>query len=749
MLKFWKKQWQNKAFIPLKQWGLSSLGISLTVSFGLILLRFLGGLEGWELKSYDQLIRFRLREPKKQVDRITIIKITEADIKMIGHWPPSDAILTKVINILDQYNPSAIGLDIYRDFPVTPGYREWQTLLKKNKRLVAVCKLPDDQNLGVAAPPDINAKQVGFSDVVVDAGGIVRRALIFAKVSGDSLCQSSLSFSFQLANLYLEQRQIKPIVNRDNLLSIEKTIYFPLTPNAGGYQQVDNRGYQLLLDYTYDTVPANSLSLNDILSHRFDPKQIQDRIVLIGITAPSVDDTFYTPFSANQHKNQTMPGVLIHANLIEQLIATASGEKSLLWYWSDIQESLWIILWAMIAGGVSLFPRHPLYYLLGQGILVTLVSGSCIIVFAYGGWIPYIPTVLAIIGTGMGVLIVQFYYSQQERYSIALEVSQQSQDIALLKALLAQSRREDTAVVTAVESSIEHSEITHISNTDIPPEEDITTEILTGGKSIEISSYQLLAGRYSIISSLSSGGFSRTYVARDIHRPGTPCCLVKQLQPNRKDDAFLQVARRLFYAEAKILEKIGHHPQIPRLLAHFEEHQNFYLVEEYILGKTLSDELHEKSSLTEEETRSLLKEILEIVNFVHGYGIIHRDLKPSNLIRSSETEQLVLIDFGAVKEMNQPLSEMTVAIGTRGYASPEQLAGQPNFSSDIYSIGMIGVQALTGHSPDHLPTDPSTGNVIWDENITVSPQFKKVINGMTAYHFRDRYQSIKDVLQDI
>ena len=264
----------------------------------------------------------------------------------------------------------------------------------------------------------------------------------------------------------------------------------------------------------------------------------------------------------------------------------------------------------------------------------------------------------------------------------------------------------------------------------------------------------LLGGRYRILEVLRAGGFGQTYIAEDTQRPGNPRCLVKQLRPAKKDDeAFLQVTRRLFNTEAEILEKLGMHDQIPQLLAYFEDHQEFYLVQEFVVGQTLSDELGRKKRLSEGQTIKMLQDALGILQFVHSQQVIHRDVKPHNLIRRQKDNKLVLIDFGAVKEIGNQLAGevdetgMTVAVGTRGYMPSEQLVGKPRFNSDIYAMGMTAIQALTGMRPSQLLEDPYTGEVSWRDRAQVSDRFGDILDKMVRYDFRERYQSIAEVLQ--
>ncbi|NMG20031.1 serine/threonine-protein kinase [Brasilonema bromeliae] len=265
----------------------------------------------------------------------------------------------------------------------------------------------------------------------------------------------------------------------------------------------------------------------------------------------------------------------------------------------------------------------------------------------------------------------------------------------------------------------------------------------------------ILVGRYQIISHLGGGGFGETFVACDTQLPGSPQCVVKKLKPQASDPDTLQTARRLFDTEAKVLYKLGIHDRIPQLLAYFEEKQEFYLVQEFIEGHDLSQEIIPGKPLNQDQVICLLEEILEILDFVHQQQVIHRDINPRNIIRRKLDDKLVLIDFGAVKQITTQViipsgkTKFTVAIGTPGYIPSEQAQGNPKFTSDIYALGILGIEALTGLSPEQLEKDAETGEIIWQNQTSVSQDFAKVLNKMVCYDFRERYSSAKLALQGL
>ena len=260
---------------------------------------------------------------------------------------------------------------------------------------------------------------------------------------------------------------------------------------------------------------------------------------------------------------------------------------------------------------------------------------------------------------------------------------------------------------------------------------------------------KILGSRYKIFEYLAEGGFGRTYLAEDMQLPGKDICLVKQLYPSRNDPKFLDIARRLFKTEASTLHNLGHHQQIPKLLAYFEESEKFYLVQQYIKGVTLSKELDSGQIWSESKAIALLQDGLSILQFVHEKRVIHRDIKPDNIIRRESDGKIVLVDFGSVKEVLQEqqtnLGQLTIPVGTQGYMPTEQARGKPLPSSDLYALGMIVIQALTGILPLELPEDDE-GEIIWD-SAKVSPELSAILTRMTLYHFQDRYKSAKDVLQ--
>ncbi len=267
---------------------------------------------------------------------------------------------------------------------------------------------------------------------------------------------------------------------------------------------------------------------------------------------------------------------------------------------------------------------------------------------------------------------------------------------------------------------------------------------------------QTLQNRYQIIKILGSGGFGDTYKAIDNKLPGNPWCVVKHLSPKDTSPKILSIAKKLFEREAKCLQKLGkQHEQIPTLYAYFCEREEFYLVQEYIEGNPLNEEFTPGKKWSETDVIAFLQDTLQVLNFVHQKQVIHRDLKPSNLIRRACDGKIVLIDFGAVKQLTTQATDfpgkipLTVAVGTPEYMPCEQKMGYPRLCSDIYALGITAIEALTGVAPGNFPINQDM-EIIWrNQAPQVSDELATVLDEMVRYHCRDRYQNASEVLQNL
>jgi eukaryotic-like serine/threonine-protein kinase len=262
---------------------------------------------------------------------------------------------------------------------------------------------------------------------------------------------------------------------------------------------------------------------------------------------------------------------------------------------------------------------------------------------------------------------------------------------------------------------------------------------------------KLLQSRYYLTEALGQGAFGHTYKAQDRSYRTNPLCVVKHLKPDNPDRAVLQIARNFFTKEADTLERLGRHSNlIPSLLDRFEEGGEFFIVQEWIDGNPLSHEVTIGNKLTQSATIELLKQILEPLVFCHGERVIHRDLKPENIMRRHADGKLVLIDFGAVKQLTRTTlltqSQPTISIGTPGFMPGEQFHGRPSYASDVYAVGSIGIFAMTGIHPAQVECDPSTQEIEWQDKCNPTDAFAAVLTQMVKRLPIDRFRDASAAL---
>jgi CHASE2 domain-containing sensor protein/tRNA A-37 threonylcarbamoyl transferase component Bud32 len=449
-------------------------------------------------------------------------------------------------------------------------------------------------------------------------------------------------------------------------------------------------------------------------SHLQQGKVFQNKIVLVGATAQLANDYHSVAIAKSWLTPERMAGIEIHANAI----ATLMEGKT-------------------IARGI----QNPV--LRGVFVLFLVASTALVTTRSKGGIVRFFVSIALSLTWG-AISYVLFIHGQ-----IMLPTTTPAMAIALggLSYLGTEIARESIKRRQLLVIFQKYQSFPVVQK--IISEQDDLQDLLKQ-RDLEISG-KILGGRYKVIKVLGSGGFSETYVAEDSQRPGNPLCVVKQLKPANTKSEQLEIARRLFSSEAQTLEKLGTYSQIPQLLAYFEEDEEFYLIQEYILGHPLSQELSPGKPIQEGSVITILQDLLQTIAFVHENDVIHRDIKPSNIIRRDSDRKLVLIDFGAVKEAttqifnNQEQSAFTIGIGTKGYAPSEQCFGRPQFSSDIYAIGMIGIKALTGIAPHEINRDES-GELKWLNRANVSQELAEILNRMVMEDFKQRYQSAREVL---
>ncbi|MCC2694877.1 CHASE2 domain-containing protein [Nodularia sp. LEGE 04288] len=383
--------------------------ISVIIALSTLAFRYLGIFQTAELQTLDQMLRLR---PKQDQDsRLLVVEITEKDIQSYqqeivrGTKSIPDYKLAELLHKLQQYQPRVIGLDIYRDSldPEKPDQRNLVDELKVDTIVVA-CKGKDSKfdPQGVKPPRKVPVERQGFTDGIEDSDHIVRRQILMMAQEPSSPCQTNYSLSFQLVTRYLFAENINIDVNKDDIKFGEQVLQ-PLKPgHSGGYQErVDLGGFQILLNYRDSNF--SKVSLEDIFNDKINPDLVKDKVILIGVTANTVSDIWSTPYSVVQQPAR-IPGVLIQAQMVSQIISAVLDQRVMLWvlpYWGDI---LWIFGWSLISGLII----WRIDSRLGQGCTmvatVIVLYGVCTVIISISGaWVPFVPSVLAVVGSGAGI----------------------------------------------------------------------------------------------------------------------------------------------------------------------------------------------------------------------------------------------------------------------------------------------------------------------------------------------------------
>jgi serine/threonine protein kinase len=261
----------------------------------------------------------------------------------------------------------------------------------------------------------------------------------------------------------------------------------------------------------------------------------------------------------------------------------------------------------------------------------------------------------------------------------------------------------------------------------------------------------LLKERYRAIQPIGQGGFGRTFLAVDEDKPSKPRCVIKQFYPQAQGTNTVQKAVELFTQEAVQLDELGKHPQIPELLAYFTQEDRQYLVQEFIDGKNLAQELVEQGAFSEVQIKQLLNDLLPVLQFCHARQVIHRDIKPENIILRATDGKLVIVDFGASKSATSTaLNRTGTSIGSPEYVAPEQIRGRAIFASDIYSLGATCIRLLTERSPFDS-YDINNDTWIWQQYLEtpVSNELSRILNKMLESIPIRRYQTADEVLNDL
>ena len=380
-----------------------------TVAILVIALRSAGVLQLVEWAAFDQMMSLRPPEPIDQ--RIVVVTIDEPDIKQIGQWPIPDATLAELIEKIKQQQPVAIGLDIYRDLPVPPGHERLLETYRTTPNLIGIEKVVSDANGSAVDPPSVlkEQNQVGAADLVWDGDGKIRRALLTVQPPNG---QTIVNIGLQLASMYLQTRGITPERTAGGDVKFGRGVFTRFTGNDGGYVRADENGYQILLNYRGLLDDFQTVSVSDVLADRVPPDLMRDRIVLIGTTAQSLNDLFFTPYSSYLFGiSDRTPGVIIHANIASQVLSSALDGRPLLKVWPENIEWFWILLWSAVGMtiGLSYRPTKGIVRLILAAVSLTFI---CYQAFLRGWWIPIVPPLLGLLGSGTAIT---GYIANQER----------------------------------------------------------------------------------------------------------------------------------------------------------------------------------------------------------------------------------------------------------------------------------------------------------------------------------------------
>ena len=366
-------------------------------------LRGIGFLEPLELKGLDYLLS--LRPPEKSDDRIVIVEISEQDIQRQARWPWSDAVFADLINKVAAAKPTVIGIDKYLDLPVGEGRDRLVQAIKNAGNVVNITFLTNGSR-GVELPADLAAvSDAGFANMLTDAGAIVRRALLAVDYD---------SFALLLARTYLEKTAHKTIDFNPQTkeFAIDRRVIPRVRPRYGGYSHIDANGYQVLINYRGKERKFAYISSVDLLNGKVDPSRLRDRIVLIGVTAVSLKDSYPSPFSTGE---EVMYGVEIHANIASQIVSAALDRRPFIQVWNPEWEYLWIVVWTILGGLLALLVRRVTLKPIALVVLMLLLAGIVYWAFLLAWWIPFFPALFGLAASNILVIVYQLGKEQSDR----------------------------------------------------------------------------------------------------------------------------------------------------------------------------------------------------------------------------------------------------------------------------------------------------------------------------------------------
>ncbi|MEX6777914.1 CHASE2 domain-containing protein [Limnospira fusiformis] len=396
--------YQNPSVIPptwhelrSRRGKLHEVMVVIAVILGILLMRHLGVFAAMELKVYDHFMQ--IRPPEGKDDRLLIVTVDEPDLQyqnqegMTRKGSLSDAAFSQIIARILPHQPRVIGSDIYHDFPVDSQQPELASFFKNHPNFLAICKDSDRDNNapGIAPPPEVPPTRLGFSNVLNDTDGIIRRHLWYMDPAYYTPCPTPKSFSLQVALSYLQAEGIEPEVTPQGYLKLGGVYLTALDRNLGGYHKLDTRGYQMLLNYRSGPI-ADTISLTQLLTQPIDPNLVRDRIILIGNITHSYKDFHRTPTSRGTQPHDQTAGVFIQAQMVSQIISAVQDNRPLMQPIPRPLEIIWILAWSSLGGFVGWrVPGGMRFYFTAGGIIV-IIYGVCFVSFMVGYWIPLVPS---------------------------------------------------------------------------------------------------------------------------------------------------------------------------------------------------------------------------------------------------------------------------------------------------------------------------------------------------------------------
>ena len=407
------------------------VGLALGVIAGLVVigLRSAGFLQFVELANYD--VYLRLKEQQSVIEpRIVLVKTVEEDIQKLGEWPLTDGRMAEVLEKLVIYSPRAIGVDLYRDIPVSPGTDNLNNLLASEKRIIFIEKYGEDSSKRVAGPEILRGtEQIGFSDVTVDDDGVVRRGLLFLD-DGENF---SVSLALRLSLLFLAEEGITPQPGDPvpEHMRLGQVTLKPFEGDDAVYVNADARGYQYLLDFRGGANRFKTYSISDVLEGNVESDLIKDSVVIVGVNAESVKDEFLTPFDRFTQHGQATAGIAVHGYEVSQLLRAALEGDTPVQFLSDRYENLWILLWGMMAALVGLFAHSSLRLSLFTIAGLLLLVGTTVFAFFNHWWLPVVPVAIVwLTSAGLVTAFLSGHEKQEKKYLMDLFCKNVSPSVA-------------------------------------------------------------------------------------------------------------------------------------------------------------------------------------------------------------------------------------------------------------------------------------------------------------------------------